>query len=84
MVIAIAFTYSAYKTRTLVSGIIFHFVHDAFLFLPQVPEDAHMGTSEQILFHVALWIMVGISCILIKVAADSLDVKADKELYNRS
>lgn len=81
MVFAIAFTYSAYKTRTLVAGIVFHFVHDALLFLPQVPRGGASGTYENIVFYASLCIMVGVSCIVIKVSADNLDVKADKELY---
>ena len=81
VVIAIAFTYSAHKTRSLVTGIVFHFVHDALLFLPQVPGGGVSGTNENIVFYASLLIMVGVSCIVTKVAADKLGVKADKELY---
>jgi len=81
MVIAVAFTYSAYKTRTLVAGIVFHFLHDAFLFLPQVPGGVYIGVFENIAFYASLWLMVGVGCLLIKYSADNIGVKADEELY---
>jgi membrane protease YdiL (CAAX protease family) len=81
MFIAVAFTYSAYKTRTLVAGIVFHFLHDTFLFLPQVPGGEYIGVSENIVFYASLWLMVGVACALIKFSADRLGVRADEELY---
>jgi hypothetical protein len=81
MFLAVAFTYAAYKTRTLVAGIVFHFLHDAFLFLPQVPGGEYIGFFENIAFYASLWLMVGAACVFIKFFADSIGVKADKELY---
>ena len=81
MVLAIAFTYLAYKTRTLVAGIVFHFIHDAFLFLPQVPGAEKIGTFENIAFFASLWVMVGVSCLLIKFSSERLGVRADQDLY---
>jgi hypothetical protein len=81
MILALAFTYTAYKTRTLIASIIFHFLHDAFLFLPQVPGGEYVGYFENIVFYASLWLMVGVSCVLIKFSADRLAVKAEQELY---
>ena len=81
IVIALAFTYAAYKTRTLVAGIVFHFLHDALLFFVQVPEGEYLGFTENMSFYVALWIMVGVACLLIRVAAEKLGVQAQAELY---
>jgi len=81
IVLAVGFTYTAYKTRTLVAGIVFHFLHDAFLFLPQVPGVELFGVSEHIVFNVSLWIMVGVGCLLTKFSSDRLGVKAEDELY---
>ena len=80
VVIATAFVYAAYKTRTLLAGIVFHFVHDALLFLVQVP-DEYVGVGENVIFYLALWSMVGVACLLIKVAAEKLGVQAEAELY---
>lgn len=76
-----AFTYSACKTRTLVVGIVFHFLHDALLFVVQVPGAELFGFSEGAMFYGSLWIMVGVSCLLIKVASERLGVQAQEELY---
>jgi membrane protease YdiL (CAAX protease family) len=81
MVIAVCLTYTAYKTRTLVAGMVFHFLHDAFLFLPQVPEAKYIGIAENVAFFGSLWIMVGVGCMLTKFSADRLGVKAEEELY---
>jgi membrane protease YdiL (CAAX protease family) len=81
MVLAVAFTYSAYKTRTLIAGIVFHFLHDVFLFLPQVPGAEKIGTFENVAFFASLWVMVGVACLLIKFSSEGLGVRADQDLY---
>jgi hypothetical protein len=81
MIIAVGFTYAAYKTRALIAGIVFHFAHDALLFVVQVPGNGVSGFAENAAFYGALWVMVGVACLLIKVAADKLGVQARSELY---
>lgn len=81
MVLAVAFTYTAYKTRTLVAGIVFHFLHDAFLFLPQVPGREYIGVGENVAFYASLWLTVGVGCLLVKFSSDRLGVQAREELY---
>ena len=55
--------------------------HDAFLFLPQVPEGDYIGFVENFTFYALLWLMVGVGCIVVKFSSDNLGVKADQELY---
>jgi membrane protease YdiL (CAAX protease family) len=81
MIIAIAFTYAAYKTRALIAGIVFHYVHDVFLFLVQVPDGSSSGFAESATFYLLLWGMVGVACLIAKLAADRLGVRAEDELY---
>jgi membrane protease YdiL (CAAX protease family) len=76
-----AFTYSAHNTRTLVAGIVFHFLHDALLFVVQVPGAELFGFSEGAMFYGSLWVMIGVVCLLIKVASEKLGVQAQEELY---
>ena len=80
-IIAVAFTYTAYKTRTLVAGIVFHFLHDAFIFLPQVPGGEYTGIYENIIFFASLWVMVGVGILVVKFSSERFDIKADRELY---
>lgn len=81
MVITSAFTYSAYKTRTLLAGIVFHFFHDALLFFVQVPDGEYFGFAENMTFYVALWISVGLACMIAKGAVEKFGVQGQDELY---
>jgi membrane protease YdiL (CAAX protease family) len=82
MVLAIGFTYVAYKTRSLVAGIVFHYFHDAFLFFVQLPDGIYSGLSENAIFYGILWLMVGVGCAITKLAVDRLGVRAPEELYS--
>jgi hypothetical protein len=81
MILAAAFVYTAYKTRTLVAGIVFHFLHDSLLYVVQVPGGEYIGLQENLGFFVALWVMVGVACWVAKVAAERLGVQSEAELY---
>jgi membrane protease YdiL (CAAX protease family) len=81
MVLAIAFTYSAYKTRSLLAGIVFHFLHDALLFFVQVPGGSYQGWQENLIFYALLWLMVGVACFVIWYATERLHVRGESELY---
>jgi len=81
MILGTAFVYVAYKTRTLVAGIVFHFLHDSFLYVVQVPGGEYMGLWENLAFFVALWVMVGVACLVVKVATKRFGVQSQTELY---
>jgi membrane protease YdiL (CAAX protease family) len=81
MIIAIGFTYVAYKTRALVAGIVFHYVHDALLFFVQLQTGIQTGIEYKILFYGLLWLMVGIGILITRIAADKWGVRAEAELY---
>jgi membrane protease YdiL (CAAX protease family) len=81
MVVALAFTYAAYKTRTLIAGIVFHFLHDTLLFVPQVPGAEYVGLAENVAFFGCLWVMVIVSLALIKIASEKFGVTTRRELY---
>jgi membrane protease YdiL (CAAX protease family) len=84
LIIAIGLTYSVYKTRTLITAIIFHYLHDAFLFVVQLPDGVYQGFTENALFYVGLWIMVGIGILITKIATDKFQVQAKEPLYEKS
>jgi len=81
VILAFAFTYTAHKTGALVAGIVFHFLHDALLFLPQLPGGEYVGAVETTAFYASLWTMVGVGCIVVRLSSDGLGVKATRELY---
>ena len=82
IVIAIGFTYVAYKTRSLLAGMVFHYIHDAFLYLVQVPNGVYSGITENAVFYGSLWLMAGFGCIIAKYFSEKLEVYASEELYN--
>jgi len=81
MVMALGFTYVAYKTRSLVAGIVFHYFHDAFLYFVQPSGGISTGILDNAMFYGVLWLMVGLGCVITKLAADTWGVRAATELY---
>jgi hypothetical protein len=81
MILAAAFVYTAYKTRTLIAGIVFHFFHDSLLYIMQVPGGDYIGLRENLAFFLALWVMVGVACLVVKAATERLSIRSEAELY---
>jgi membrane protease YdiL (CAAX protease family) len=81
MILAAAFVYTAYKTRTLIAGIVFHFLHDSLLYVVQVPGGEYIGLRENLTFFVSLWVMVGVACLVVKVATKRFGIQSETELY---
>jgi len=79
--LAVVFTYAAYKTRTLLAGIVFHFFHDALLFFAQLPGDTALTSNQNLLFFGLLWVMIAVAVLVIKVAAERFGVRADQPVY---
>jgi membrane protease YdiL (CAAX protease family) len=84
MVLAIGFTYVAYKTGALVAGIVFHFLHDALLFFVQLPSNAVTSTVDNLIFFGLLWVMVGVACLLTKILTERFNIQAEPGLYQVS
>lgn len=82
VLIGLAMTYAAYKTNVLLPVIVFHFLHDAFLFLVQVPDAAYNGVYENLAFYAGLWAMLGVGCIVTKFASERLGIRQPEELYD--
>lgn len=81
MIMGIGFTYTAYKTRSLAAGIVFHYFHDAFLFVVQVPSSVQTSVQDKVLFYVFLWSMVGLGCLVTKLATEKFNVISLTDLY---
>ena len=79
--LAVGFTYTAYKTRTLIPGIIFHFLHDSFVFVVQVSDNVILSDTQNSVFFLCLWASIGIGVLVTKHAADKLGVQEKNELY---
>ena len=82
--IGLGLTYVAYKTNSLIPGIIFHFLHDGFIFLVQTPDGIYYGTYENIVFFISLWIMLGVGCLITKISVEKGNIAQTKILYDLS
>jgi len=82
MILAIAFTYLAYKTRSLIPGIVFHYLHDTFLFFVQLPDGVYEGFKDNALFYASLWSGVALSIIVIKRISERFNICGDFDFYN--
>jgi hypothetical protein len=61
---------------------VFHFLHDALLFLVQVPDGDYVGTYENVVFYVTLWAMLGVGILFIRLASERWGVRESEELYD--
>jgi membrane protease YdiL (CAAX protease family) len=82
LIIAIAFTYIAYKTKSLIPGIIFHYLHDTFIFTVQLPDGVYTGLNDNALFYSSLWLSVGLSIIITKRFVERFNISGEYDLYN--
>ncbi len=79
--IGITFTLLAVKTRCLIAGIVYHYIHDAFLYLVQNPRGEYYGFQDQFTFYVFLWSAMLINIIIINLATDGLKIKGNRRIY---
>ena len=66
----------------LVAGIVFHFIHDSLLFFVQTAGTEASNTLDNVRFYLFLWVMVGVACLLVRVAADRFGVRAPDRFYD--
>jgi membrane protease YdiL (CAAX protease family) len=83
-VIAVGFTYAAYKTGSLLTGVVSHYFHDALLFFVQVPGAELSGLTDNAVFFGCTWLMVGVGCVITKFFVEKLDLHANEGLYSVS
>jgi membrane protease YdiL (CAAX protease family) len=81
-IIGFVAVYTAHKTNSLMPAIIFHFLHDALIFLVQVPDGDYEGVYENLVFYVSLWAMLGIGLLIIQFVTKRWDVRESVELYD--
>ena len=83
MVIAVGFTYVAYKTGSLLAGIIFHYLYDVFVIFVQIPGGfVNASLVENFMFYFCLWSTAIIGCLIIKYFTQKTNIaKKEKNLY---
>ncbi|MFX0102578.1 MAG: lysostaphin resistance A-like protein [Candidatus Hodarchaeota archaeon] len=80
--IALALTYTAFKTNSLIPCIVFHYIHDAFLFLFQVPNGDFFGIYENVVSFTCLWMMLGLGALITSILSKKWNIKDSTLLYD--
>lgn len=81
LILGAAFTYTAWKTRSLVAGIVFHYIHDALLFFVQVPGDTALTNLQNAVFYILLVLMIAVGTLIVKSLSRWLETPSDPPLY---
>jgi len=68
--IGLLFTYTAVKTRSLIPGIIFHYLHDTFVLYAQPPERLMTSFSSNASFYGGLWMALFVGFWAVKLITE--------------
>lgn len=82
--IGITFSLAAVKTRSLVAGMLFHFIHDAFLFVVQNPGGEYQGFEDNATFYFFLGAAMLVNIMIIILFSEKLGVKGEKRIYEEA
>ena len=80
-IIAVGFTYIAYKTKSLVPGMVFHYLHDTFLFAVQLPGGEYFGFRDNLLFYIGLWTSVLFCMAMVKLLVERFRIVSPYDFY---
>lgn len=80
--IGLVLVYATDRTNVLLPAIVFHFLHDAFIFVVQVPDGDYVGVQENFAFYMCLWAMLGIGLLMTKYATERWEVGEPTKLYD--
>lgn len=80
--LSLLFTYVAYRTKTLIAGIVFHYLHDAFLFGFQQPPEYILSLNQSLIFVACMVVMIVVAGLLLRILTKSEYFKTMKSLYS--
>jgi membrane protease YdiL (CAAX protease family) len=80
-IIAVGFTYIAYKTKSLIPGMVFHYLHDTFLFAVQLPGGEYAGFRDNLFFYAGLWTSVLLCMAMVKLLAERFRIVSPYDFY---
>ena len=81
MIMALVFTYAAFKTRSLIPGMIFHYLHDTFLYFVQLPDGVYTGFKENAIFYSLLWAAFGLAIAVTKRLSERFNIQGNYNFY---
>lgn len=79
--LAVSFTYMTYKTQSLIPSIVFHYLHDTFLFFVQLPDDQYNGFDDNALFYTFFWMGILLTIVITKKLCERFHIKGSYTIY---
>lgn len=80
-ILALSFTYLTYKTQSLIPAIVFHYLHDTFIFFVQLPEGQYEGFNDNVLFYIIFWFAIGITILVTRKISERFFIQSGHILY---
>jgi len=74
-------TYVAVKSRALVAGMVYHYLHDSFLFFVQVPGAEYHGFADNVTFYSFLWAAMLINILIITLFTEKYGLKGQNGFF---
>jgi membrane protease YdiL (CAAX protease family) len=81
IIIAVGFTYIAFKTKSLIPGMIFHYVHDTLLYTVQLPGGDYFGFQDNMFFYAGLWISIALCVAMVKLSVERFNIISPYDFY---
>lgn len=81
MILAISFTYVTFKSKSLIPAIIFHYLHDTFIFFVQLPDDKYVGFTSNAIFYTTLLFSVILTMLITKKLVERLNIQGNFDFY---
>ena len=82
LILAISFTYITYKTKSLIPAIVFHYLHDTFLFFVQLPDGQYVGFNDNAIFYSLLWFSVALTIVVVKKLSEKYKIQGNYDFYS--
>ena len=76
------FAYVSHKSNSLIPSMMYHFIHDAFIYLVQVPGGDYYGLYENLIFFISMWMMLGIMYFIVNFVTKNWNIKNNEILYD--
>lgn len=67
------------KTKSLLAGMVFHFLHDAFLFVVQLDQGIVFNPTEAFIFYGCLFVSVGLGIVVTNLMTRKYDMSKNAD-----
>ena len=81
VILAISFTYVTFKSKSLIPAIIFHYLHDTFIFFVQLPDSKYIGFTNNAIFYIVLLISIILTMFVTRKSVERFNIHGNFDFY---